>query len=692
MKKYILILTILLSSISLRADRFVFDMPEVHYRHLRLLSLMNASHQQKDYHAMEAATYQGLSLGTSDSLWTYNLACALTLQNNCSEALDRLQEAIALGFDDLEYIRLDPDLKALHDLTEFTELLNTLQKRLSNPDYNNSAQPKIIALAPDANHNVYQTATNTLWDFNTAFFHSFMDLKPLSSTNTQAYTGIGAAQINALKQKSETNNIPLIIYINRDNNVNTVETCKYPGVVRLKYSDAIKERRLHIGQPNTLFINKNSGSLTPAVGNSSMGFISSAYWRCQPRALFNDPALMQKQITLLMSNQLYCYSTYDDYNHITGDLFSANTPYYVAVTGKAKSEKVFAEAIIAAISALHADTRNYLTHTGLLMPTIQMLLRKAQQGINSRKDYLSGKAHPTAFKLSQLNLKKFLESAATLTTNNIPPLVFIRVDDISSLDPQLDLPSSIYPERLFDTHLAVSHVFRGFPYKRHFRVRTFCKDPRATIRCVILQGDPKKISIEKSADNKHEWMIDIAHHAPFKTPTSDGKSILTTRVDIGVFAENVNGISLPAIVSCNFLGNEKRVYDKEGKLLSIDYRRHTILCPDPLLSYPRNWKDEFKHDNKGRITGWTRIRERKKELFTAYGDLAIKFDNKGRATLARRISYIPRFIGAMSEENDSLPSLAQVDDNITVRYSYASDQDMIGKPEYNTDSRALRLN
>jgi hypothetical protein len=124
-----------------------------------------------------------------------------------------------------------------------------------------------------------------------------------------------------------------------------------------------------------------------------------------------------------------------------------------------------------------------------------------------------------------------------------------------------------------------------------------------------------------------------------------------------------------------------RVYDENDRLLSIDYRRHTTPYTDPLLSYSRNWKDEFKHDKEGRITGWTRIRPRKTEQFTAYGDIAIEFDDKGRATKARRISYIRRYTGSTVDDSESLPTLAQVDDNIEVLYTYDSDDDYIGRPE-----------
>ncbi|MDA3926906.1 MAG: hypothetical protein PF904_19680 [Kiritimatiellae bacterium] len=687
MKHFILFICIYISLVStLIAERPVFDMPEAHAHHLQLLTRMNDAHKRHDFRTMEAITHQGISLGTSDNLWTYNLACALALQNNIDEAIERLQEAINLGFDDLEHIKTDSDLKNLHQVEKFITLVDTLQQNLNNPDYRNPALRQIMSLPQNAENNVYQAATNTIWSFSTGLFHTFMALYP-PPTNAPSYRGFASNLINSLDKESTSNNIPTIIYVNRDNNATTIDTEKYPGLLTLKYTNAFKKRNLNMGQPNTLFVNENSGRLIPAVGNSSMGFINSSYWRCQPRALFNDPVCIQNQIALLMGNQIFCYPTYSDYNPTRGDLFSANTPYYIAVAGQAKSEKIYVEAVIATISALRNSTREYLSRKGLLMSTIQMLLRKSQKSINGDRDYLTGIAHPAAFQTSQLDIEKLINNAHALTTNSIPPLVFISVKDKSELNPQLDMPTCVYSEQLFNTHLAVACVFRAFPYKRRLSVKTFCKDEDAKIHCVILQGDPNKILITQSEENPKEWIIEIAHHTPFMTPISGGAKILTSRADIGFFAENANGLSLPAIVSCNFLGNEKRTYTPDGKLLSIDYRRHTAPYTDPLLSYPRNWKDEFKHDSHGHITGWTRIRARKTEQFTAYGDLSVEFDDKGRTTLARHITYTPRYIGSIGQKTETLPALAQVDDNIEVRYTYASDEDFIGKPNSTTTKK-----
>ena len=615
---------------------------------------------------MGTVCHQGINLQTADSLWTYNLACALSLQENRDEAINTLKEAIELGFRDLDYIRIDNDLNNLHEMDEYNEVLQGLQESLSSKNYTNSAARQITALAPLADNTIMQAETNTIWSFNSGLFQTFMSMQPPENTNTTAVTTGKTA--------------PFMIYVNRDNKTTDVDVNNIPGVLKLKYCSEMKERQQNIGTPNSLFFDNITGHLIPIVGNSSMGFINSAYWRCQPRAFFNNPNQIKNQIVMFLANQLYCYPTYSDYRIDTGDLFPANTPYYVAVSGSTKSEMVFLKAIADAISSLTPQCRKYLVARRLLMPTMQQLLRKSQKAVNSPEQYMSGIAHPAAFQPEQLDYDRLIHNAQTLTTNNIPPLVLIKVEDYSGLNQALDMATCVYSENLFNTHLAAARIFRAFPYRRKYKITALCKEKKADIHCVLLQGDPKKVSFRRSTENSNDWLIEVSHHKPFKTPAPGGKSIMTSRVDIGFFAETEGGISIPSILSISFLGNEIRTYDDKERLLSIEYRRDTTPYTDPMLSYPRNWKDKFKHDKEGRIIGWTRIRPRKNEQFTAYGDLAVEFDDKGRATKARRITYTKRYIGNAGREGGTLPSLAQVDDNIEVHYSYASDDDYIGKP------------
>ncbi|MDI1248865.1 MAG: hypothetical protein PSV13_08385 [Lacunisphaera sp.] len=57
----------------------------------------------------------------------YNLACSLALCRKRPDALRSLRQALALGYDDLDWMRQDPDLEILKDDPEFLQLLRQLK-------------------------------------------------------------------------------------------------------------------------------------------------------------------------------------------------------------------------------------------------------------------------------------------------------------------------------------------------------------------------------------------------------------------------------------------------------------------------------------------------------------------------------------------------------------------------------------
>jgi tetratricopeptide (TPR) repeat protein len=60
----------------------------------------------------------------------YNLSCSLALTQRTLESLEALEQAIVLGYDDVDYLLDDPDLESLRRHTRFQELVRRL--RLSN--------------------------------------------------------------------------------------------------------------------------------------------------------------------------------------------------------------------------------------------------------------------------------------------------------------------------------------------------------------------------------------------------------------------------------------------------------------------------------------------------------------------------------------------------------------------------------
>jgi tetratricopeptide (TPR) repeat protein len=57
----------------------------------------------------------------------YNLACSLALSRRRVDALRSLERAIALGYDDFDWMRQDPDLDGMKNHPAFQQLLAKLQ-------------------------------------------------------------------------------------------------------------------------------------------------------------------------------------------------------------------------------------------------------------------------------------------------------------------------------------------------------------------------------------------------------------------------------------------------------------------------------------------------------------------------------------------------------------------------------------
>ena len=61
-----------------------------------------------------------------DPIVYYNLACSYSLLNEIDKALDTIQRAIKLGYDDLRHLEIDPDLENLRKDNRFQKLIRQI--------------------------------------------------------------------------------------------------------------------------------------------------------------------------------------------------------------------------------------------------------------------------------------------------------------------------------------------------------------------------------------------------------------------------------------------------------------------------------------------------------------------------------------------------------------------------------------
>ena len=63
----------------------------------------------------------------------YNFACVAATAHDPDRAVEHLREAVGHGYEDIDHIRADDDLKSLHGHPRFEEFLTDARKRAEAP-------------------------------------------------------------------------------------------------------------------------------------------------------------------------------------------------------------------------------------------------------------------------------------------------------------------------------------------------------------------------------------------------------------------------------------------------------------------------------------------------------------------------------------------------------------------------------
>ena len=103
------------------------------------------------------------------------------------------------------------------------------------------------------------------------------------------------------------------------------------------------------------------------------------------------------------ANNLYVYPERRDHDpgHNSspgyGDLFPTNTPYLITSQGSSGSDQPFLRALPLVLASFRPEVKQRLVRNGLLMPTIQMILRANYPKSIYKNDYLNAASHPSVF-------------------------------------------------------------------------------------------------------------------------------------------------------------------------------------------------------------------------------------------------------------------------------------------------------
>ncbi len=354
-------------------------------------------------------------------------------------------------------------------------------------------------------------------------------------------------------------------YDNLDRGHSLLAGADFPQMTSVVYSAEASARDDDIGAARSVrpgITVGNSSTAGPAEGGG-----------CHGRTLALTPGGLALLYAQYRGNNLYIYPEHQDHDpghngrpgH--GDLLPANHPYLILSQGSSGSDQPFVSACVRALAALRPETKRVLAAKGLLMPTLQGLMRATNRGIDGEAAYLSGRAHPPVFCGEALDPERLVRAAHDLTPATLPPLALLRVlDEAAPAD-----GTAWAEERLADTPAAVVRVHRR--PDRALRLTLSAApslDPNGrplTFRWVVLRGDPGRMVLTPRAGGR-EAEISIGWHGRFAA--EPGAAIEGNRVDVGLFVHNGLHWSPPAFLTVFYPDHERRWYEADGRLLAVD--------------------------------------------------------------------------------------------------------------------------
>lgn len=481
----------------------IWDYPSRQARHEALRNEFVEAVREGDTKTMISASKKGVALLPDDPTWHYNLACSLAYLKNHKPALDELEKAIDLGFRDVDAIQKDNDLKQLAKERRFSELV----------EYAREMQTRPLMIGPLATveatgifgRQMALGAQNMRWDFDLGCFVAQMKLAAASSGGN-----VGD------------------LYMNRDGGHSLLVVTNYPGLTRVKLDKDGESRRMGLDFPNVLFP-------YPVFGNCSRALTAGPYWRSLPRAMMTTEAgaMIGRMTKFYLSNQFWAFPANADCAPVgtNNDVFASVTPYWLTTAGRSWSDLPYLRAALEVSRSLQPSVKKSIVEQGLLAPVIQTLIRKSLKGVDSDADYLTGKAHPTAFHPNRLDLPRLKKMAHDLRVEDVPPLALV------SVVPQPIAERPAWPELTYSSAFAWAYVLRADLDERMFTIEAK-SIPGCEFNFSCVHDDLGAARVERIGADSALVTIDRTKMSP------------TNRVDIAVFAKKKDtGWGAPSFIS-----------------------------------------------------------------------------------------------------------------------------------------------
>ena len=323
------------------------------------------------------------------------------------------------------------------------------------------------------------------------------------------------------------------------------------------------------------------------------------------------------------------------------DLMPANLSFQFAVIGDGDVTNRVRKILEETASELPETTREELERCGHLVPALQWIVRFSRPSITNSTEYLRRWSHPAAFQESDFDADRMKALAKRLKPSSFLLPVKLELCECDSSCPlgkaePVEDYADILPEETFSTPFGAAVVLRAPERLRVFRFAAATHPMAAKPHRFVwgkTYGAVSRPWLGESGRTMEkgfaEFVLDV--------------SKMGHRLDVMVFAEYGNGLySAPAIVSFYKCPLARRDFS-DGKLKSISCNLSSGSVPYDIspIWIPREWKDEFEHDEHGRIIGFERTTPGSPgwEKFSARGEYVLSSFSSGLPEVTREAEY-----------------------------------------------------
>ncbi len=615
--------------------RSVFQMPQfAEEQRLQTIKVLKLIRDRK-YADAEQSLRQLIQKFPDWPMHHYTLAATLARQDKTDAAIDSLKSAVDKGLGNRGVLERDPAFNTLRGLPRFQSLLHEMKQQPSS--FLHGARTPMAKPVKDGTAHVDES--NTIWEaLIQALISTFSFPDRSSSDRVRGSDDAISRRLNLLYGRRQAAGNHGDLYDNRDNGHSRLPRKAYPQLSHITYGAKAIAARMHYG------VNAHQLFNAITIGNSSTALTKGSNWRSQARLIQTNSLLMARAFQHYANDHLYVFPEHADHDPEKGDVFPANTPYMLVSQGSSGSDRPILDALAAILAAFDPSVKTFLRSKHLVMPTVQMIFRSSLKSLETEEDYLTGKAHPPVFDGANLDVRKMIHRANSLRKEEVPPRVNLKVIEETLPKPGISyFGPSARDEVLFNTPSAIARVIRGTGIEKRMVIdASGTKDPNGhplRFEWKVLQGDPDLVSIKRLSEDGSKAELKVQWHE--RQPVKFRSRLMSSRVDIAVFAHNGFHYSAPAFISLSYPTRQQRAYDQQGRVREITYDLEEMrnIYQDPVLFPKRGWRDLYAYTKDGRFIGWDRIKYNSIENYTREGARVIEKDELGRAVKAERVVY-----------------------------------------------------